>query len=70
MLRGIVKFTTNECSYLSEKLPRFSPDGQAETRFEISREDAETILDLLPPIQENSEVEKSIRNKLVAFLQS
>ncbi|PIR62858.1 MAG: hypothetical protein COU65_01390 [Candidatus Pacebacteria bacterium CG10_big_fil_rev_8_21_14_0_10_42_12] len=70
MLRGIVKFTTNECFYLSKKLPRFSPDGEVETRFEISREDAETILDLLPPIQENSEVEKSIRNKLIAFLQS
>ena len=65
-----MKFNTDECFYLSKKLSRFSPDGEAETRFEISREDAETILDLLPPPQENNEVEKNIRQKLIAFLQS
>lgn len=70
MLRGIVRFNTEECLYLSEKLPRFSPDDEAETRFEISREEAETILDSLPPIQKNTETEKSIRNKLIAFLQN
>ena len=70
MLRGIVRFTTEECLYLENKLTRFSPENEAETLFEISSEDAETILDLLPPPQENSEVEKTIRQKLIAFLQS
>ncbi len=68
MQRGLISLTKPESLELSRLSQKFTNQSQETANYELSAEDVNWLLDQLPIPQESNEAQKSVREKLRAFL--